>query len=204
MLTDSDLYKLLLLIIKTVRGFVRRAYFGSSSQNTLPISTQEKLLQMVSRSPKASPSEENSICYISCTDKDRDKITSIIALLEEQNMKCIMPSDFELGENVIASTKRDIKRAQKCLVVLTSDYCNAIKEIGSTISREYHQIYDELSTTPESTRFIPIFVGDIPDDIPQCLKNKQGISLTTTSSKWIRILRAFVGSLLTNQQSNKI
>ena len=124
--------------------------------------------------------------YISGTDNDKGAIAPIISFLEEEcNAECVTSDDCVPGEDVGAFIKRNLRKAQICFVVLTSDYCNAIEEVGSTVSREYHQIYDELSTTPENTRIKPIFLGDKPRNVPGCLKNKQGIFLSGLGNNWL-------------------
>ena len=151
--------------------------------------------------------------YISGTDNDKGAIASIISFLEEEcNAECVTSDDCEPGEDVGASIKRNLRKAQICFVVLTPDYCNAIEEVGSTVSREYRQIYDELSTPPENARIIPIFFGDKPRNVPRCLKNRQGIFLSKPHTNWladklselIGLLSINIGCVSINLQNVKI
>ncbi|WP_299553032.1 TIR domain-containing protein [uncultured Porphyromonas sp.] len=167
---------------------------SSESNQRVPISVQEEFRRVVSNSKQALPSGEKPMIYISGTDNDKGAIASIIAFLEEEcNAECVTSDDCEPGEDVRASIKRNLKEAQICFVVLTSDYCNAIEEVESTVSREYRQIYDELSTPPENARIIPIFFGDKPRNVPRCLKNRQGIFLSKPHTNWL--VDKLIGSL---------
>jgi len=138
--------------------------------------------------------------YISGTDNDKGAITPVISFLEEEsNVECVTSDDCEPGEDVGAFIKMNLRKAQICFVVLTSDYCSAIEEVGSTVFKEYRQIYDELSTSPENARIIPIFLGDEPRNIPGCLKNKQGIFVSEPHKRWVDDnLRDLIGSLTIN------
>lgn len=173
---------------------------SSESNQRVPISVQEKFRRVVSNSKLALPSGEKPMIYISGTDNDKGAIASIIAFLEEEcNAECVTSDDCEPGEDVRAAIKRNLKEAQICFVVLTSDYCNAIEEVKSTISREYRQIYDELSTPPENARIIPIFFGDKPRNVPRCLENRQGIFLSGLGNNWLTDnLGKLIGSLSIN------
>jgi hypothetical protein len=173
---------------------------SSESNQRVPISVQEKFRRVVSNSKLALPSGEKPMIYISGTDNDKGAIASIISFLEEEcNAECVTSDDCEPGEDVGASIKRNLRKAQICFVVLTPDYCNAIEEVGSTVSREYRQIYDELSTPPENARIIPIFFGDKPRNVPRCLKNRQGISVSKPHKSWLDDnLRDLIGSLTVN------
>ena len=171
----------------------------SESNQRIPIPVQEKFYQEVSNSKLALPSGEKPMIYISGTDNDKGAIASIIAFLEEEcNAECVTSDDCELGEDVGVFIKMNLRKAQICFVVLTSDYCNAIEEVGSTVSREYRQIYDELSTTPENTRIKPIFLGGEPRNIPRCLKNRQGIFLPKSHESWLANVRELIASLTIN------
>ena len=173
---------------------------SSESNQRVPISVQEKFRRVVSNSKLALPSGEKPMIYISGTDNDKGAIASIISFLEEEcNAECVTSDDCEPGEDVGASIKRNLRKAQICFVVLTPDYCNAIEAVGSTVSREYRQIYDELSTPPENARIIPIFFGDKPRNVPRCLKNRQGISVSKPHKSWLDDnLRDLIGSLTVN------
>jgi hypothetical protein len=169
----------------------------SESNQRIPIPVQEKFRQEVSNSKLALPSGEKPMIYISGTDNDKGAIAPIISFLEEEcNAECVTSDDCVPGEDAGAFIERNLRKAQVCFVVLTSDYCSAIEEVGSTVSREYHQIYDELSTTPENTRIKPIFLGDKPRNVPGCLKNKQGISVSKSHTNWLADkLSKLIGSL---------
>lgn len=186
---------------------------SSESNQRVPISVQEKFSQVVSNSKQALPSGEKLMVYISCTNNDKGAIASIISFLEEEcNAECVTSDDCEPGEDVGVSIKRNLRKAQICFVVLTPDYCNAIEEVGSTVSREYRQIYDELSTPPENARIIPIFFGDKPRNVPRCLKNRQGIFLSKPHTNWladklselIGLLSINIGCVSINLQNVKI
>ena len=170
----------------------------SESNQRIPIPVQEKFYQEVSNSKLALPSGEKPMIYISGTDNDKGRIASVIDLLENYNVDCVTSDDCVPGEDVRSFIKRNLKKACICFVVLTSDYCNAIEEVGSTVSREYRQIYDELSTTPENTRIKPIFLGGEPRNIPRCLKNRQGIFLPKSHESWLANVRELIASLTIN------
>ena len=138
--------------------------------------------------------------YISCTSNDKGRIASVIDFLEDYNVDCVTSDDCMPGEDVRPFIKKNLKKACICFVVLTSDYCNAIEEVGSTVSREYRQIIcGGLSTNPKDTRVIPIFLGDKPRNIPGCLKNMQGIFLSGLGNNWLTDnLGKLIGSLSIN------
>ena len=187
---------------------------SSESNQRVPISVQEKFSQVVSNSKLALPSGEKPMIYISGTDNDKGAIASIIAFLEEEcNAECVTSDDCEPGEDVRAFIKRNQEKACICFVVLTTDYCNAIEEVGSTVSSEYRQIIcGGLSTNPKDTRVIPIFLGDKPRNIPGCLKNMQGIFLSGLGNNWltdnlselIGLLSINIGCVSINLQNAKI
>ncbi len=199
---NIDLYKLLLLIIKTVRGFVRRA-FGSSSQK-FSSSAQEKPSQIGSNSVPTLLSGEKPIYYISCAGNGKWTITSTVSYSIELNVECMKSGDVEPEGDTTSSIERNPKRTQTCFIVPTSDYCNVIELVGSNVSKEYRQIQDELSTPSESRQVIPMFFEDILKDFPRCLKNTKGMSLAKPNSKCTHILRElnrFIVNQLTKQQN---
>jgi len=173
---------------------------SSESNQRVPISVQEEFRRVVSNSKLALPSGEKPMIYISGTDNDKGRITSVIDLLEDYNVDCVTSDDCMPGEDVRPFIKKNLKKACICFVVLTSDYCNAIEEVGSTVSREYRQIIcGGLSTNPKDTRVIPIFLGDKPRNIPGCLKNMQGIFLSGLGNNWLTDnLGKLIGSLSIN------
>ena len=171
--------------------------YSSESNQRIPLSVQEKLSQAVSNSKQALPSGEKPMVYISCTNNDKGRIASVIDLLEDYNVDCVTSDDCIPGEDVRLFIKRNLKKACICFVVLTTDYCNAIEEVGSTVSSEYRQIIcGGLSTTPKDTRIIPIFFGDKPRNVPRCLENRQGIFLSKPHTNWLADkLSKLIGSL---------
>ena len=174
--------------------------YSSESNQRIPLSVQEKLSQAVSNSKQALPSGEKPMVYISCTNNDKGRIASVIDLLEDYNVDCVTSDECIPGEDVRLFIKRNLKKACICFVVLTTDYCNAIEEVGSTVSSEYRQIIcGGLSTTPKDTRIIPIFFGDKPRNVPRCLKNRQGIFLSGLGNNWLTDnLGELIGSLSIN------
>lgn len=174
--------------------------YSSESNQKIPVSVQEKFSQVVSNSKQALPSGEKPMVYISCTNNDKGKIASVIDLLEDYNVDCVTSDDCVPGEDIRFFIKRNLRKACICFVVLTSDYCNAIEEVGSTVSSEYRQIIcGGLSTNPKDTRVIPIFLGDKPRNIPGCLKNMQGIFLSGLGNNWLTDnLGKLIGSLSIN------
>lgn len=174
--------------------------YSSESNQKIPVSVQEKFSQVVSNSKQALPSGEKPMVYISCTSNDKGRIASVIDFLEDYNVDCVTSDDCMPGEDVRPFIKKNLKKACICFVVLTTDYCNAIEEVGSTVSSEYRQIIcGGLSTTPKDTRIIPIFLGDKPRNIPECLKNIQGIFLSGLGNNWLTDnLSELIGSLSIN------
>ena len=174
--------------------------YSSESNQKIPVSVQEKFSQVVSNSKQALPSGEKPMVYISCTSNDKGRIASVIDFLEDYNVDCVTSDDCMPGEDVRPFIKKNLKKACICFVVLTTDYCNAIEEVGSTVSSEYRQIIcGGLSTTPKDTRIIPIFLGDKPRNIPGCLKNIQGIFLSGLGNNWLTDnLGELIGSLSIN------
>lgn len=188
-----------LLSLVIVGGMVYQNSTSESNQR-IPIPVQEKFSQVVSNSKQALPSGEKPRVYISCTSNDKGRIASVIDFLEDYNVDCVTSDDCMLGEDVRPFIKKNLKKACICFVVLTTDYCNAIEEVGSTVSREYRQIIcGGLSTNPKDTRVIPIFLGDKPRNIPGCLKNMQGIFLSGLGNNWLTDnLGKLIGSLSIN------
>ncbi len=188
-----------LLSLVIVGGMVYQNSTSESNQR-IPIPVQEKFSQVVSNSKQALPSGEKPRVYISCTRDDKGRIASVIDFLEDYNVDCVTSDDCMLGEDVRPFIKKNLKKACICFVVLTTDYCNAIEEVGSTVSREYRQIIcGGLSTNPKDTRVIPIFLGDKPRNIPGCLKNMQGIFLSGLGNNWLTDnLGKLIGSLSIN------
>lgn len=174
--------------------------YSSESNQKIPVSVQEEFSQVVSNSKQALPSGEKPMVYISCTSNDKGRIASVIDFLEDYNVDCVTSDDCMPGEDVRPFIKKNLKKACICFVVLTTDYCNAIEEVGSTVSREYRQmICGGLSTNPKDTRVIPIFLGDKPRNIPGCLKNMQGIFLSGLGNNWLTDnLGKLIGSLSIN------
>ena len=188
-----------LLSLVIVGGMVCKNSTSESNQR-IPIPVQEKFSQVVSNSKQALPSEEKLMVYISCTSNDKGRIASVIDFLEDYNVDCVTSDDCMPGEDVRPFIKKNLKKACICFVVLTTDYCNAIEEVGSTVSSEYRQIIcGGLSTNPKDTRVIPIFLGDKPRNIPGCLKNMQGIFLSGLGNNWLTDnLGKLIGSLSIN------
>ena len=188
-----------LLSLVLVGGMVYQNSTSESNQR-IPIPVQEKFSQVVSNSKQALPSGEKLMVYISCTSNDKGRIASVIDFLEDYNVDCVTSDDCMPGEDVRPFIKKNLKKACICFVVLTSDYCNAIEEVGSTVSREYRQIIcGGLSTNPKDTRVIPIFLGDKLRNIPGCLKNMQGIFLSGLGNNWLTDnLGKLIGSLSIN------
>ena len=188
-----------LLSLVIVGGMVCKNSTSESNQR-IPIPVQEKFSQVVSNSKQAFPSGEKLMVYISCTSNDKGRIASVIDFLEDYNVDCVTSDDCMPGEDVRPFIKKNLKKACICFVVLTTDYCNAIEEVGSTVSSEYRQIIcGGLSTTPKDTRIIPIFLGDKPRNIPGCLKNIQGIFLSGLGNNWLTDnLGELIGSLSIN------
>lgn len=188
-----------LLSLVIVGGMVYQNSTSESNQR-IPIPVQEKFSQVVSNSKQTLPSGEKLMVYISCTSNDKGRIASVIDFLEDYNVDCVTSDDCMPGEDVRPFIKKNLKKACICFVVLTTDYCNAIEEVGSTVSREYRQIIcGGLSTNPKDTRVIPIFLGDKPRNIPGCLKNMQGIFLSGLGNNWLTDnLGKLIGSLSIN------
>ena len=178
------LARLFLHLIKGVVRMVCEAFYRKYS-----LSAQEKPSKIVSNSVQTLSSEEKPRYDIPCAGNGKWTITSTASYSTELNVEYVKSGDIEPGGDITSSMRRNPERIQIYLIVLTSDYCNVTEAVGSNISREYRQIQDERSTSPESRQVIPIFLGDILKDLPRCLKNTKGMSLANPNSKCTHILR---------------
>jgi hypothetical protein len=165
-----------LFLLSSVVSSIRSLFIGHPEKHVLPVVFQETLLRMATNS-KLQAKDRPPLYYISCVDDEKGLANACAKLLEDYGVNCLMPDDFELGVNIDTFRKKGIEDADKCLLLISSQYLKQLEKVDSNVSREFRVIYRNLSLFPDSTKVVPVFLGNSPLGIPDCLRNRQGISL---------------------------
>ena len=132
--------------------------------------------------------EKTLSCYISCTENDKGVANDCAKLLNQSGFRCIVSSNLEQGSGNAVSRTKSFAEADKCLVIMTSEYLLELKRKDSNVARDYDLILNEFSTIPESKKVIFLPLENASLDIPDCLKARSGISLVELLHCWGRHL----------------
>lgn len=132
--------------------------------------------------------EKTLSCYISCTENDKGVANDCAKLLNQSGFRCIVSSNMEQGSGNAVSRTKSFAEADKCLVIMTSEYLLELKRKDSNVARDYDLILNEFSTIPESKKVIFLPLENASLDIPDCLKARSGISLVELLHCWGRHL----------------
>lgn len=132
--------------------------------------------------------EKTLSCYISCTENDKGVANDCAKLLNQSGFRCIVSSNLEQGSGNAVSRTKSFAEADKCLVIMTSEYLLELKWKDSNVARDYDLILNEFSTIPESKKVIFLPLENASLDIPDCLKARSGISLVELLHCWGRHL----------------
>ena len=132
--------------------------------------------------------EKTLSCYISCTENDKGVANDCAKLLNQSGFRCIVSSNLEQGAGNAVSRTKSFAEADKCLVIMTSEYLLELKRKDSNVARDYDLILNEFSTIPESKKVIFLPLENASLDIPDCLKARSGISLVELLHCWGRHL----------------
>ena len=132
--------------------------------------------------------EKTLSCYISCTENDKGVANDCAKLLTQSGFRCIVSSNLEQGSGNAVSRTKSFAEADKCLVIMTSEYLLELKRKDSNVARDYDLILNEFSTIPESKKVIFLPLENASLDIPDCLKARSGISLVELLHCWGRHL----------------
>ena len=132
--------------------------------------------------------EKTLSCDISCTENDKGVANDCAKLLNQSGFRCIVSSNLEQGAGNAVSRTKSFAEADKCLVIMTSEYLLELKRKDSNVARDYDLILNEFSTIPESKKVIFLPLENASLDIPDCLKARSGISLVELLHCWGRHL----------------
>lgn len=155
----------------------------SRKGETIPLQAQDKLQDMTRNSKLLHPDKPPTY-YISCADNDKSRIESSISLLKQEGIACVLSGELEPGVDALSSTKSALAQADKCLIIVSDTYLKEIEKPNSNVSREYRLMRNELKDSPESSKFVPIWLVEPSSDIPGCLRDRQGISFVASEVKW--------------------
>ena len=134
-------------------------------------------------------------CYISCTENNKGMANDCAKLLNESGFRCIISSDLEQGSDQEVSRSKSFAEADKCLVIMTAEYLQKLRKMGSNVARDYDLILNEFSSIPESKNVISLPLENASLDIPDCLKARSGISLVGFLYYWGRSLVYFMTNM---------
>lgn len=132
--------------------------------------------------------EKTLSCYISCAENDKGLANECAKLLNQSGFKSIVSSNLEQGSAHEVSHSKSFAEADKCLVIMTSEYLLEVKRKESNVARDYDLILNEFSTIPESKKVISLPLENASLDVPDCLKARSGISLVEILYYWGRHL----------------
>ena len=140
--------------------------------------------------------EKTLSCYISCAENDKGLANECAKLLNKSGFKFIVSSNLEQGSAHEVSRSKSFTEADKCLVIMTSEYLLELKRKESNVARDYDLILNEFSTIPESKKVISLPLENASLDVPDCLKARSGISLVELLYYWGRHLVNYLACMV--------
>lgn len=162
----------------------------------IPRLAQEQLMDMARNSKLRHP-EKSPIYYISCASNDKQRISPCSSLLKQEGIACVLSGELEPGANSQSASEDVLASADKCLIVISDAYLEEVQVVNSSISRDYRLIRNEFQSFPNTLKFVPLYLEGDSLDVPECLRDRQGISLAGPDDKWGQRIQ-YVCSFLIN------
>lgn len=149
----------------------------------IPLLAQEQLMDMARNSKLRHP-EKPPTYYISCASNDKLRISPCISLLKQEGIACVLSGELEPGANSLFASEDVLASADKCLIVISDAYLEEVQVANSSVSRDYRLIRNEFQSFPNTSKFVPLYLEGDSLDVPECLRDRQGISLATPDTIW--------------------
>ena len=143
---------------------------------------------LLARNSKAGDMDKLLTCYISCSKNDRAIANDCAKLLNKSRFRCIISADFKREVDIDLSRNKAFADADRCLIVVTSEYLDELKRAESNAARDYDLIRDELSSFPKGSKIVLWPLVNALRDLPDCLMTSPCISQVELLSHWVHIL----------------
>lgn len=143
---------------------------------------------LLARNSKAGDMDKLLICYISCSKNDKVIANDCAKLLNKSGFRCIISADIKWEVDIDLSRNKAFADADRCLVIMTSEYLDELKRAESNAARDYDLIRDDLSSFPKGSKIVLWPLVNALRDLPDCLMTSPCISQVELLSHWVHIL----------------
>lgn len=147
---------------------------------------------LLPRNSKLRDTDKLLTCYISCSENDKVIANDCAKLLNKFGFRCIISAGFEREVDIDLSRNKAFTDADRCLVVVTSEYLEELKRAESNAARDYDLIRDELSSYPKGSKIVLWPLVNALRDLPDCLMTCSCVPQVELLSHWVHILVRFL------------
>ena len=144
--------------------------------------------RLLPRNSKLGDTDKLLTCYILCSENDKVIANDCAKLLNKSRFRCIISADFKREIDIDLSRNKAFTDADRCLVIVTSEYLKELKRAESNAARDYDLIRDELSSFPKGSKIVLWPLVNALRDLPDCLMTSPCISQVELLSHWVHIL----------------